>query len=136
MLTAIMSQMKVSPENILPSQDFLKERTVKFILECLRSGNTQELPPTPLVRKNEAGQLIAIDGHNLIAVRLFRNEDIEVFVAESASDGLSPTSEANITRNQELAAKFDTVLDEQQKVFAGGIKNFGDLIAKYSELFV
>jgi hypothetical protein len=128
--------MKISPKEILPSQDFLKERTVRFIFECLRSGNTEELPPTPLVRKNADGQLVAIDGHNLIAVRQFRNEDIDVIVAESASDGLPPTSDANITRNQELAVKFDTVLAEQHKVAAEGIRNFDDLIAKYPELFV
>lgn len=131
-----MSHMKISPKNILPSQDFLKERTIQFILECLRTGNTDELPPTPLVRKNEAGQLIAIDGHNLIAVRLYRNEDIEVLVAGSAGDGLPPTSRANIIRNQELAAKYDTVLDDRRKVAAEGIGSFDDLIAKYPELFV
>lgn len=128
--------MKISPQNILPSQDFLKERTVRFILECLRSGNTEDLPPTPLVRKNEAGQFVAIDGHNLIAVRLYRNEDIEIFVAESADDGLPPMSEANIMRNQELATKFDTVLGEQRKVAAEGIRSFDDLLAKYPDLFV
>ena len=128
--------MKISPATILPSQDFLKEGTVRFILGCLRTGNLDELPPTPLVRRNEDGQLVAIDGHNLIAVRQFRNEDIDVIVAGSADDGLPPTSEANITRNQELAAKFDTVLSEQQRVAAEGVGSFDDLIAKYPGLFV
>jgi hypothetical protein len=131
-----MSHMKVSPESILPSQNFIKPGTVRFIFECLRTGNTEDLPPTPLVRKNEKGQSVAIDGHNRIVVSWFMGEDIEVFNAKSASDGLPPTSAANITRNQELAAKFDTVLEEQQKVAAEGIESFGDLIAKYPELFV
>lgn len=128
--------MKISPETILPSQDFLKERTVRFIIECLRTDNTEELPPTPLVRYNENGQLVAIDGHNLIAVRRFRDEEVDVIVAESAHDGLPPTSEANSTRNQELADKFDTVLDEQRRVAAEGIVSFDSLLAKYPDLFI
>ena len=127
--------MLVSPEQIAPSQDFLKEKTVRFILSCFRSGNTDELPPTPLVRKDEAGNLVAIDGHNLIAARLARREEVEVIIAESATDGLPPTSEANITRNEELAAKFDSVLEERQKVAAEGIRTFGDLVEKYRPLF-
>jgi hypothetical protein len=127
--------MLVSPNTIAPSQNFLKERTVRFILECLRDGNTTDLPPTPLVRKDAAGNLVAIDGHNLIAVRLFRDEDIEVIVAASATDGLPPTTEANRTRNQELADKYDTVLAERQKVAAEGIVTFHDLNARYKALF-
>jgi len=127
--------MKVSPEIILPSQNFLKERTVKFILDCLFSDRLDDLPPTPLVRKDDHGRLVAIDGHNLIAVRRHREEDIEVIVAETAQDGLPPTSEGNITRNQELAEKFDAVLEEQKKVAAESIESFDDLIAKYPELF-
>ncbi len=127
--------MLISPEKIGPSQDFLKERTVRFIFSCLRDGNTQELPPTPLVRKDDEGNLVAIDGHNLIAVRQFRGEDIEVIVAESAADGLPPTSEANITRNEELAAKYSSVLDERQKVAAKGVVTFADLVVRYQSLF-
>ena len=127
--------MLVSPKQIFPAKDFLKENTVKFIFSCLREGTTDDLPPTPLVRKDDDGNLIAIDGHNLIAVRAFRNEDIEVIVADSATSGLPPTTDANITRNQELAAKYDTVLEERQKVVDEGIVTFADLIAKYPALF-
>lgn len=127
--------MLVSPEKIAPSQDFLKERTVQFIFSCLRDGNTEDLPPTPLVRADEEGNLVAIDGHNLIAARQFRGEDIEVVVVESATDGLPPTTEANITRNEELAAKYDSVLDDRRKVAAEGIVTFTDLIARYQPLF-
>ena len=127
--------MLISPEKIAPSQDFLKERTVRFIFSCLRDGKTEELPPTPLVRKDDEGNLVAIDGHNLIAARQFRGEDIEVIVAESPTDGLPPTTEANITRNEELAAKYDFVLEERQKVVAEGIVTFIDLIARYKPLF-
>jgi len=125
----------ISPKKIAPSQDFLKERTVKFIFSCIREGNTEELPPTPLVRKDDEGNLVAIDGHNLIAARQFRGEDIEVIVAESSTDGLPPTTEANIARNEELAAKYDSVLGERQKVAAEGIVTFADLVARYKPLF-
>lgn len=127
--------MLISPKKISPSQDFLKERTVRFIFSCLRDGNIKYLPPTPLVRKDDNGNLIAIDGHNLIAARHFRGEDVEVIVAESPTDGLPPTTQANITRNQELAAKYDSVLDEQRKVAAEGIVTFADLIARHQPLF-
>ncbi|HYH75149.1 MAG TPA: hypothetical protein VD735_04275 [Candidatus Saccharimonadales bacterium] len=127
--------MQVLPEQILPSQDFLKEKTVRFILECLRTGNLDDLPPTPLVRQDADGRLIAIDGHNLIAVRHYRNEPIEVIVATSSTDGLPATSEANVTRNQELADKFDTVLSEQRRVAAEGVTSFKTLIEKYPDLF-
>jgi hypothetical protein len=127
--------MLVSSEQIAPSQDFLKEGTLRFIFACLRDGNTDDLPPTPLVRKDERGKLVAIDGHNLIAVRAFRGEDIEVIVAESSVDGLPPTTEANITRNQELADKYEFVLAERQRVVAEGIVTFTDLISRYQSLF-
>jgi hypothetical protein len=127
--------MQVSPEQILPSQDFLKERTVRFIFECLNTDNLEELPPTPLVRKDPEGRLVAIDGHNLIAVRHYRKEPVEVIVATSSTDRLPATSEANVTRNQELADKYDTVLDEQRRVAAEGITSFSALIEKYPDLF-
>lgn len=127
--------MLVSPEQIAPSQNFLKEQTVKFILTCLRDGNTGDLPPPPLVREDQAGMLVAIDGHNLIAVRSFRGEKVEVVAAASATDGLPPTTEANITRNRELANKYEFVLVERQKVAAEGIVTFADLITRYRHLF-
>src|SRR5688572_22732874 len=128
--------MLVSPDKIRPSQDFLKPGTVRFIFECIRTGNTDELPPTPLVRTDEDGELVAIDGHNLIAVRCFLGQEVEVIPATSAEDGLPPTSEANIERNKELASKYDTVLDEQRRAAAEGITSFPGLIAKYPDLFV
>jgi hypothetical protein len=97
--------MKVTPEKILPSQNFLKERIVRYILTCIATGQTDKLPPTPLVRKDRNGDLIAIDGHNLIAVRLFRGEPLEVIIADSPHDGLPDTIDANRERNKELAEK-------------------------------
>lgn len=127
--------MQIPTGQIFPSQDFLKEKTLRFIFECIRTGNEAELPPTPLVRKDDAGKLIAIDGHNLIAVRHYRNEPIEVVMADSVQPVLSPTSEANNARNQELADKYDTVLADQRRVAAEGITSFDNLIAKYPEVF-
>lgn len=127
--------MIVEAKNILPSQDFLKEKTVRSIFQCILTGSVADLPPTPLVRPREGGELVAIDGHNLIAVLAFLGRQIEVKPVESASDGLPETSEANRTRNQELATKFDGVLDEQERVAIEGVGNFEDLIAKYPEIF-
>ena len=127
--------MLLSAGDILPSQDFLKERTVLFIFECIRTGKLDELPPTPFVRKNEAGKWVAIDGHNLIAVRYYLNEKIEVISAKSATDALPEATSAHKERNKELAAKYDGVLDEQRRVAALGVTSFADLIAQYPQLF-
>jgi hypothetical protein len=127
--------MKVSPEQILPSQNFLKPGTVQFILRCLNTGKTEELPPPPLVVEDENGRMIAVDGHNMIAVSRYRGELVKVSIAKSATDGLPPTSAANDTRNQELADKYDTVLDEQRRVAAEGITSFDSLLSQYPELF-
>jgi hypothetical protein len=123
------------PKMIHPSQDFLKEKTVRYIFGCIADGRLDELPPTPLVRKDERGNFVAIDGHNLIAVRAFRNEPITVIVATSPQDGLPPVGDANTERNRELAEKFDTVLAERQRVEEEGIRSFFDLIKKYPDLF-
>jgi len=108
---------------------------VRFIFSCFRDDNLEELPPPPLARKDEHGKLVAIDGHNLIAARQFRGEEIEVIVSESSTDGLPPTTEANKTRNEELAAKFDSVLDDRRKIAAEGIVTFADLVTQYEPLF-
>ena len=108
---------------------------MRFIFSCLRDGNTDDLPPPPLVRTDGEGNLIAIDGHNLIAVRQFRGEDVEIVIAESPTDGLPPTTAANIARNEELASKYSSVLDERQRVAADGVTSFADLVARYQSLF-
>lgn len=126
---------EISPEQIFPSQNFLKPGTVRFIFDCIAHQRFDELPPTPLVRADEDGSLVAIDGHNLIAVKMALGQKVEVIVATSAEDGLPPETEANIVRNQELAAKFDTVLEERRRVSKEGIVNFLDLINMYPDLF-
>lgn len=127
--------MKVSPNRISPSQDFLKPETVGFILDCIKSGEVEKLPPDPIVRTDEVGNLVAIDGHNLIAVRLHKNEDLEVHLATSADDGLPATTKANVQRNADLKSKYDTALAERNRLHEQGINSFGDLISKYPELF-
>jgi hypothetical protein len=128
-------QMKVSPNQILPSQDFLKAHTIHFIVESINKGELEKLPPSPIVRKDDSGRLIAIDGHNLIAVRCQRNEEIEVHLAHSADDGLPNTSEANIQRNKDLKAKYNSVLLERLRLHEQGIDSFKDLIDRYPDLF-
>ena len=127
--------MKVLPETILPSQNFLKPDTVNFIFECLRGNKIEDLPPVPIVRRDNKGNLIAIDGHNLIAVKLYRREEVEVHLASNATDGLPPISDANIQRNKDLFEKFETVLQDYAKLQTEGINNFEDLTSRYNELF-
>lgn len=126
--------MSVDPITILPSQNFLKPTTLTFILECFKNGELQKLPPDPIVRHNRNGNLVAIDGHNLIAVKLFRNEAIDVHIARTADDGLPETSAANIQRNQDLHDKFESVLAERANTENEGIMTFQNLIKKYPEI--
>jgi hypothetical protein len=127
--------MKISPKQLVPSQDFLKPHTVAFILECIHEGNLDQLPPAPIVREGKDGELIAIDGHNLIAVKLYRNEEIEVHLAKSRDDGLPADTEANVQRNKDLHEKFDFVLTERVRLHAEGIDTFQDLVDRYEDSF-
>ena len=123
--------LSVNPNDISPSQDFLKEKTVRFILECIRNGNEDQLPPMPIVRKDSGGKLVAIDGHNLLAVMSRLGRKQIVHVAENAADGLAQTSDANKARNQDLAEKYDSSLSASEEVAIGGIRSFDDLTARY-----
>jgi len=126
--------MKVKPEDILPSQNFLKPETIKHILECIKNGELDKLPPSPIVREDNDGKMIAIDGHNLIAVKLLRNEDVDVHLAKSADDGLPETSDANIKRNQDLKERFVAVLEDRARLKAEGTNSFRDLVAPYNDI--
>lgn len=125
----------VDVRDVSPSQDFLKERTVRFILSCIENDQEDELPPTPIVRKDDEGRLVAIDGHNLLAVKGKLGRQTLVHVAESAEDGLPPTSEANRTRNSDLAEKYELSLVERARVAAEGVTSFEGLVDKYSQIF-
>lgn len=127
--------MNVNPNNIQPSQNFLKEDTVKYILDCIRHGDLDKLPPTPIVRKDKDRNLVAIDGHNLIAVKQYLDQDVNVHIASSPHDGLPPTSEANVSRNKDLENQYDDSLKNSARVADEGIKSFSDLAAKYPNLF-
>lgn len=127
--------MIVSPSQIAPSQDFLKPNTVRFIFECIKNNELRQLPPDPIVRKDEEGNLVAIDGHNLIAVKHYLGQDIAVHVATSADDGLPETSEANTRRNRDLKEKYDSVLTERTRLHQQNIDSFSDLLKLYPDLF-
>lgn len=126
---------EVDPRNIAPSQDFLKEKTVSFILQCMRDGQEDQLPPMPIVRRDNDGEFVAIDGHNLLAAKAFHGRLQEVHIAKSAEDGLPSNSEATLLRNQDLKDKFESCLIERDAVKAQGVSSFDDLITKYHELF-
>jgi len=127
--------MIVNPNLIQPSQDFLKPGTIKFILRCIDRGELEKLPPTPIVREWSDNKLIAIDGHNLIAVKLHLGQEIEVHVAKSADNGLLPNSDANIERNKDLKTKFESVIEDRLRLEGEGINSFNDLLERYQYLF-
>ena len=123
------------PREISPSQNFLKEKTVRFILECIQNGNEEDLPPKPIVRHDSTGKLVAIDGHNLLAVRAFYGQRQTIHIADSAEDGLPVDTEANRLRNQDLHDKFESSLTERDSAKTENVNSFSDLIAKYPDIF-
>lgn len=125
----------VDPNSVLPSQDFLKPGTIKHIFESINCGKLDELPPSPIVRTDGDGHLVAIDGHNLIAVKAFLAEDIEVHIASSGDDGIEASTEADAQRNTDLREKYDASVNAQERVSATGVKSFQDLISKYPDSF-
>ena len=130
-----MSLITVKTDAIQPSQDFLKPGTVKYIFDCIEKGEFDKLPPNPIVREDEEGQLIAIDGHNLIAVKAYMKEEVSVHVASSSKDGIEVVSDADQKRNEDLLEKFDTVISKRDEIAKAGTRSFKDLIATYPELF-
>jgi 8-oxo-dGTP diphosphatase len=127
--------MKISANQILPSQNFLKATTLEYISLCLETNDLLNLPPTPIVREDNAGSFIAVDGHNLLAVKAFLGEEIEVHLAKSPTDGLPNDSAANISRNEELQKKFDKVIKDRIEAERDGIASFQELIEKYKHSF-
>ncbi len=127
--------LQLRPSQILPSQDFLKEDTLGFILKCLENGADEKLPPMPLVRCNpEAKNFIAIDGHNLLAIYDLLGQDCEVYLAESDDDRLIGSVNAIAQRNQELADKYEQALAGLNKLAQQGIASFSDLRKRYPYL--
>ena len=118
---------KTNPSKIRPSQDFLKKDTLDFIRFNYEKGNFEKLPPTPIVRKDDAGNYIAIDGHNLLAFYSFKSMDCEVYVSEHKEDRFLGDSEMIEKRNKDLFDKYDSALKKSDLLSTKGIKTIGDL---------
>ena len=124
----------VEDNEVMPSQDFIKENTVRHIFSCY--NEQKELPPSPIVRLSEDKKnYIAIDGHNLLAVNGFLGKKTKVYVANSPEDKITSKEntdpDALIKRNFELKTKFDACLLEVKKTQQKGIVCFNDLRNKY-----
>lgn len=129
----------IKTDKIKPSQDFVKEGTVGYILECIVKKELDKLPPTPIVRANpDDSGYIAIDGHNLIVIYDLLDKQIEVYVADSSDDRLielpRSTSDATTKRNQDLKDKYDNVRGMTKALSLRGISSFKDLRVKYPYL--
>src|SRR5665213_2631075 len=113
----------LTANRIHPSQDYLNEKTIEYILSCFRDDDLDSLPPPPIVRKaDKKDEYIAIDGHNLIAVCDFLGIACLVYIAENRDDGLPENHDPKIKqRNIDLHDKFSirrsslTVRQLQQK---------------------
>lgn len=120
----------------LPSQNFFKEDTIEFIVDCIINKREERLPPNPVVRCAPAHRKYAvIDGHNLIAVYDMLNRPFNVHVAESSRDYANCNAQeidaAARKRKSELELKFDTSLRDVIKTREAGIKSFTELRKKY-----
>lgn len=127
--------LNISPAQIQPSQDFLKEDTLRHILELINNGDENDLPPSPIVREGIGdGMYVAIDGHNLIAVYDYLGQHCHVYVANAADDSLPLTDDnrdAILKRNRDLTEKFETSLEEAIQLKAAGISSFAQLRRSY-----
>ena len=135
-----MGHLKIlSTDLIKPSQNFLKEDTLRFILECIIHKEYEKLPPAPIVRAHQY-HYDAIDGHNLLAVKSMLQEKVQVYVAQSPNDELVaqlfPHATANslASRNLNLQQKYEVVTANAAQVQAQGIKSIQDLQQKYAFL--
>lgn len=131
----------LSTSKIKPSQDFLKEDTIKLILKNYFENRRDLFPSIPLVRFDyETNDYVVIDGHNLVAVYDLIGEDIDVFVVENSEEYLDDKNSSNSNkeslndRNAELRKKFDLTLNEAKIVESEGIKSFKDLRDRYPYL--
>ncbi len=125
----------VNPKEIKPSQDFLKEGTVKFIFDCLKNNQPNLLPPQPIVRRDDNGNLIAIDGHNLIAVYDWLDKKISVFVVDNQDDNLRNYGQGAELRQKDFQEKFQKVTFWREQLKKQGINSFADLRKRYRFLF-
>ena len=121
----------VRPHRVLPSQNILKKDTLMFIFTCYRDQTLHKLPPPPIVREDTMTKnLIAIDGHNLLAINASLGKETQVYVATSKNDGLEGESVAIHKRNKDLFEKFDVVLElVNEKI------TFKTLLKKYNLTF-
>jgi len=72
-------------------------------------------------------EYIAIDGHNLIAVKDLLKESIEVYVAEHEDDFIFGEGEAIEKRNKDLKDKFNFALSENRRIEKEGVLDFSSL---------
>ncbi len=126
---------KVKTSEILPSQDFLKRKTVEYILDCIKKKKNDKLPPTPIVRNDpDSSKYIAIDGHNLIAVYDLMKKDINVFLVDSRNDELKEVAKSSIDavkkRNREVFEKYDRVVENVKMLKSKKIDSFETLRIK------
>lgn len=124
----------ISASQIRPSQDFLKSGTLEYILNTYKQGKLEALPPTPIVRIGDNEEdLIAIDGHNLIAVWDYLDKPIKVYVVESAQDRLTAINDGDAVdkRNKEIEEKYNRALNEANILRSKGITSFNQLRQGY-----
>ncbi len=127
--------LKTNPSVIRPSQDFLTEDTLNFIKRNFEAGDFGKLPPAPVVRKDENGRYVAIDGHNILAFYSLKNMECDVYVAERKEDKLEGDSEMIVKRNQDLFEKYELVLEEANVLRTRGISTINDL-CKFTKVSV
>ena len=127
----------VNPSQVLPSQDFLKDGTVRMIANALASGQLGRVPPPPIVRSaNFSERPVAIDGHNLLAVKLLMGENCLVYLAEHSNDHLPASADdpAIEQRNRDLSDKFAASDTEARRLLESGITGMSGLLTHYPEL--
>lgn len=126
----------ISPGNVLPSQDFLKEGTIRMIADALAEGQINRVPAPPIVRNVAfSDSFVAIDGHNLLATKFLLGENCLVYLAEDSRDFLQTNGNdpSVAQRNNDLSEKFDISALEAKRILSRGLHGISALLEKYHE---
>ncbi|MDP3742054.1 MAG: hypothetical protein Q8R15_01940 [Candidatus Micrarchaeota archaeon] len=131
----------IEAKQVSPSQNFLKEKTLGYVLACYFDNREADLPPAPIVRLIPGrNAYVAIDGHNILAIDDLLQRKTKVYVAASYYDQLtsdaclSSSQEGLKQRNNDLKQKFDQCLIEAKNLEKEQISSFSDLRRKYDFL--
>lgn len=90
---------------VIPSQDYLKGRTMQALIGYVEDKKPDLIPPPPIVLRVEDKSFVALDGHNLIALQALQKRRCMVYVMDSISDSLHTPDDIPISEDRKESVK-------------------------------